>query len=384
MPLAFDLLQACRRGRTRWLGTGPWRALPWTEVLALRQPACALHEPETTTGEIATLTFPAVAYAPAHPLLGQIAPPLRLESGDPRYREGGVSPAATVRFWSLDDAGVIGEDGLVYCPQCRAAVAETARQIFLTAGQHPALAHDQPVTARLAGISLLLTGPFGHAHYHLLWDYLAKLALLPADVRQAVDHYLIGVPETPRARDWLAAAGVPLARVVWLSPGAHLRCEQVIFGSLPCGVNQPRAEVQRALCGLLGPAGSTEAPRRWLWISRRGQPERDLRWEDQLLAALPRFERLALESLTAHEQMAAFAEAAVIAGPHGSGLASLAFVRGSGHLVEFFSPAQPNNPLYGRLAQVAGWRAHWARVDFTRPTELAPVIAALGKHLPPP
>ena len=33
MPLAFDLLQACRRGRTRWLGTGPWRALPWTEVL---------------------------------------------------------------------------------------------------------------------------------------------------------------------------------------------------------------------------------------------------------------------------------------------------------------------------------------------------------------
>jgi capsular polysaccharide biosynthesis protein len=259
-------------------------------------------------------------------------------------------------------------------------VAETARTINHAAGVHPALGFSRPVSGRLPGVSLLLAGPFGQAHYHFLWDLLGKLALWPAPLRRSVDHFLVGVPPSPGITDWLRAAQVPLERVTWLTGGSHLLCEQLIFSSLPCEVNQPRPEVVRALRTLFPSSGPAEASR-WLWISRQGQSQRDLRWEDQILTALPRFERLDLGALPAREQIRAFAAAGVVAGPHGSGLANLAFVHGAGDLIEFFPEDSPEDPLFGRIAAVVGWRHAWARCNFAQPHAAGAVIAALRHRL---
>jgi capsular polysaccharide biosynthesis protein len=340
----------------------------------------AWHEPETGDGEIARISHPAVTISPSLSLLGQEHPLFVLDSGEHRFRWNGIAPAHTTSFWSLESAGVLGEDGLVYCPQVRAAVAETARTIFRPAGSHPCLSCDHPAPVRLPGVSLLLAGPFGHAHYHLIWDYLAKLALLPEALRPSVDHYLLGVPQTPNAIDWLRTAGVPVEQFVWLTSNSHLLCDQVIFSTLPCGVTQPRPAVVQALRSLLA-VPAPPNPHRWLWISRRSQSQRDLVWEGLIIKAFPKFERLDLATLPAREQIRAFAEASVIAGPHGSGLANLAFVQGAGDLVELFPLDHRGDPVFGRIAHLVGWRHSWARVDFKQPTTLDAVVVAIQTRL---
>lgn len=375
-------LDVARRQRKRWLGSGPWRAEPLAGILDRRHPSRAWHAPETADGEIVAISHPAVAFLRDHALLGQPTPPIRLENGELRFSDAGLVPAQTTRFWSLESAGVLGHDGLVYCPRSRSAVAETARTILRSAGSHPELNFDRPVTHRLAGTSLLLAGPFGHAHYHLLWDLLAKLALLPAALRPGIDHYLLGMPEKPAITGWLRAAGVLPERIVWLTGSSHLQCEQVVFSNLPSQIAQPRPDIRQALRTLLAAPTAAE-PQRWLWLSRRRESVRNLAWEEQVLAAFPQFERLDLGAMPATEQIRIFAEARVVAGPHGSGFANLAFASGAGNVVEFFPANHPVDPVYRRLAHIAGWQHAWAHLDFAQPAVAPALIAALRAHLPP-
>lgn len=377
------LAAALRRRIHSWSGAGPWRALPLAELLARRHPPGSWHAPESLDGVIARVDHPPATWTPGVSLLGQTWNSFRMEGNLNRYVAAGTAPAQSTHFWSLEAAGVIGQDGLVYCPRCRAAVAETARTIFRAPTDHSALAIEPGEARRLAGLSLLLASPFGHAHYHFLWDNLARLALLPPAVRGAVNHYLLHAEPSAAVRSWLQASGVPLDRVVWLAPASHFLCDQVIFASLPALVCQPRRDIAQALHQLVGSPAPAKRER-WLWISRRGQSQRDLRWEQQLLDGLAKFERLDLARLSAPEQIAAFAGAAVIAGPHGSGFANLAFVGGQGHFVELFPSTSSQDPLYGRLAQEMGWAHAWAQVDFDRPDMLAALTAALKERLGSP
>ncbi len=103
-------------------------------------------------------------------------------------------------------------------------------------------------------------------------------------------------------------------------------------------------------------------------------------WEDSLLARFPRFEKIVLSPRPVPEQITLFAGADVIAGPHGAGLANLVFAAHGVRFAEFFPPGQLQ-PVYSRLAQVAGGRAAWAQTDFTAPGDLEKVSAALAEFL---
>lgn len=372
---------ACRRLRTRWFGSGPYRTLPIVELLRSRHPLGAWHESETVDGEIVHIRHPALHFEVCDSLLGRTPIPYMIDPGLPRFRMAGILPAEKSQIWSLGPAGIIGEDGLVYCPHSRTAIAETARSIYHKPEDHPALGMSRPLTGRLDGVSLLLASPFGRAHYHLLWDNLAKVGLLPPTIRSRIDHFLLGATRSATTNGWLQAAGIPLDRVVWLQGDTHLECRQLLFGTMPNATSQVKPAILEALRDLLRPPRLPGAGR-WLWISRRGSPVRDLHWEDRILHAFPQFERLDLNQLEAQEQVRAFAEAAVVAGPHGSGFANLAFVNGTGDVVELWPHDSPIDPLYGRIAQLAGWRHAWAQVDFATPSASEPLINALGAHLP--
>lgn len=373
-----------RRLRTRWFTPGPWRALPFDRILARRHPSSAWHSPESIDGEITAHHHPAFSTPVSTPFWGRTTREHFVTGNQPRFHPAGIIPGHTSRLWSLGQAGVVGDGGAVYCTRLRALISETARTIRQCPERHPALNFVRPPQGPLPGVSLLLAGPFGNAHYHLLWDVLAKLALLPASLRPSIDRYLLSAADNAATRDWLHAAGVPLESVVWLNGGSHFVCEQLLFASLPCESTRPSAVVRTALANLLAaPTSRSSAAGRWLWISRRGQSLRDLLWEEQLLQAFPRFERLDSTHLSAREQMRLFADASVVAGPHGSGLANLAFVNGSGDIVEFLPEQMHRDPLYARLAQTAGWRHRWAHVDFTRPpADLDGLVVSLKAILP--
>jgi len=377
-------MNTARRQRTRWFSRRPWRSLPIAEILARRHPSSPLHAPESCDGEITAHSYPASALPASNPFWGHSPGEQLVAEGKPRFLTGGILPAHTTHIWSLAQAGVVGDGGAVYCPQLRALITETARTINQRPEHHPALNFVRSPESMLAGVSVLLAGPFGQAHYHLLWDMLAKLALIPAALRPSINHYLVSAADNAVSRDWLQTANVPLDRVIWLSGGSHFLCEQLLFSSLPGDCTRPTPPVRTALNSLLHTPASRSSPLgRWLWISRRGQPLRDLLWEEQLLQVFPRFERVDLSDLSAVDQMRLFSDASVVAGPHGSGFANLAFVNGTGDVIEFLPAGASRNPLYARTALRAGWRHNWAHVDFARPSDLDSLVRSLKTTLPP-
>lgn len=99
---------------------------------------------------------------------------------------------------------------------------------------------------------------------------------------------------------------------------------------------------------------STHSPRR-LYVRRSSTGARRVRNESELRRLLEdlRFTTVDLESLSFSEQVRLFANADVVVGPHGAGLANLAFCRPGTRVVELF--ARRFTPrCYQYLSAIAG------------------------------
>jgi hypothetical protein len=369
-----------RRLLNRLQGRGPWRIAPFAAVARARTDhlPVGVHRPEHFTGVVHEEPGAAQRYEAPRSLLGQ-APAWERIGGEPRYRESGLACANPKRLYSLTDAGIAGADGVVYCPHSRTAVAESLRTWVTPGADHPLLgAIGLPAAQPLPGCSLSIATLDGGGFYHFLHESLPRL-WLARDHLGSVDHILVGgEPDDVRAA-WLALAGVPRERIIWLGGLAHHRCSQLLFADLPLRDYQPTRWNLEALRQLLRLAPAT--PSRWLWVSRRDAKVRHLAWEDALLARFPRFEKVVLSGLAPAEQARLFASAAVVAGPHGAGFAQLAFCPPGGRFVELFPPGF-RQPIYARLAQAAGMSAAWAMTDFERPDDLGRLGDALAEYLP--
>ena len=109
---------------------------------------------------------------------------------------------------------------------------------------------------------------------------------------------------------------------------------------------------------------------------------RRVAWEADFVARLPGFERIELSRYSPSEQIALFTNCAAVAGPHGAGLAHVAFCPPGAHVFELF-PDGRRQPVYHRLAGLAGAHYHWATVDFENPARLDELSAAIRLALAP-
>jgi len=300
----------------------------------------------------------------SHSLLGQklVAEPRAPASSSP-----------VRRLYALRDACVAGADGVVWCPYRGLAIEETVRQWRGDPVTHPLLAAPRfPAPAPLPGVALSLGSLDAGGFYHFLHESLPRLALARAWLGQ-IDHFLCpGAPDRFQA-GWLALAGVPAAKIKWLHGHAHWRCEQLLFTNLPTDDSAPSPWLFDAIRELARWSFPADANRR-LWLTRRGAGSRHPVWEDRLLGLLPGFELVDLASLPASQQVALFASARVVAGPHGAGFANLPFCHPTARVVELLPDLQPR-PLYARLAATAALPHAWAAVDFTRESNDLPALA---------
>lgn len=371
---------ALRRQLNRWFGTGPWRLAPFEEIARGRtdETARGVHQAEALAGivrreEDAGFLYPSRVALLGQPELGEVLP------DGPRYRPTGVTAGEPKVLFTLTDAGVAGRDGIVYCPRQRLAAQETVRRWQGPAQDHPILgAVGFPKPQPLAGVSLSLATLDAEGFYHFLLESLPRV-WLARELIASVQHVLVSGEHQRGHEAWLARAGLPPEKIVWLGAHAHYRCEQLLFANRPIRNYQPTPWVRDALRRLLR-APECAAPQRWLWISRVGARVRHIEWEDELLARFPRFEKIAWAERSPEEQMALFAGAAVVAGPHGGGLANLVFASPGVRVAEFF-PDDRIQPLYARIAQVAGGSAAWATTDFTRPVDFDRLVPALENFL---
>lgn len=381
MPGLNALPFPVRRTVNRFFGRGPWRTLPLEQLIAQRADEWrfGMNRPESFSGLLEVVTTPPQAY-PAVPPLVELDPSLHqtFPTG-PRFLAGGLAPARQTRVWTLTDVIVSGSDGLVWCPHSRTAVAETARDWSLPADRHTLLGALRHRPARgLHGLSFHLAVKGGENFYHFLNESFARLAFVP-DLRKTFDWFVITGPRDQMRPAWLELAGIPLDRVVWLSPLESVHCEQLVATDMPMATACPTPAHVKRLHSLLG--HQPGLGRRHLWISRADASVRHLAWEDALLAHLPSLEKIRLAGQSPRQQLELFSTASVVVAPHGAGLTNLAWVPPGGCLVELFPPDKFIDPGYGRCAEVVGWRHTWATVDFEQPREPARLAGLIDEFI---
>jgi capsular polysaccharide biosynthesis protein len=343
---------------------GPWRVAPFREILARRHVGDGeIHQAEDFSGYSEAARDEIVSYTRPIALLDQ-----KIESpavgNRPRYITEGAWFAPKLQLFSLADAGVATADGVVYCPQSRTAVQETARRWDGPASRNPLLRAPRfPKATALRGVSLSLLTLSGAGFYHFLLEALPRWGAVKRQFT-SFDHVLVPDTAAHFTSPWLTAAGIPPSKVIRCGPLAHYRCEQLVFGGPSMADCRPTRQVVETLRGIFGISNNRRS--RCLWISRSDASERHLQWEDDLLNRLPTFEKVVLTRLQPTAQIELFASAAAVAGPHGAGLAHLAFAPPGVRLVEF-SPTPEWLPNFCRLAQVVGGTAAWAHVDFSEP-----------------
>ena len=358
----------------RLFGRGPFAVRPFDEVCDGLGGSRGVHQPEHFHSELASAPADSCDFRPAHALLGQTPQP-ELIDGQPRYRPEGVALSPRRRLLALDDAAIAGTDGVVYCPRQRVAVAETVRRWNESAARHPLLAAlNFPPAQPLPGLTLSLCTLDGEGFYHFLLEALPRLQLARPWLAR-IDHFLVnGTPGSFHER-WLAAAGVPVEKIIRLAGLSHFRCAQLLFAGPLCHDAQPTPWLARAIREVLAvpPAAAPGSQR--IWISRTDAGARQLAWENDLLAALGGFARVELARLAPAEQIKLMAGAAVVAGPHGAGFSNLVFCAPGVRSMELM-PDTRHRPLFGRLAGATGGEHAWAAVDFAQAPANLPELAA--------
>jgi len=382
MNLLGDLRRlACALG-----GSGPWRIGSFDQISCDRTSyAKGVHQPEDFTGLLLSESGEPVIYGASTSLLDQSPDWATFPDGRNRYLPSGLIPASPRQVFSLADAGVMTSDGIVYCRRTRRAVRETLRQWTSPAATHPVLgAIGYPAATRLPGLTLSLLTLSGQGFYHFLIEAIPRLHLLRPWLQHA-DHVLcVGSPGSLQAR-WLAHAGVPARKIVWMEGLCHVACEQLLFTSYTMRDQQPTPWTVAAIRASF-PATSVQpspsSPRR-LWISRRDANIRIFSREDELLASLPGFTRVELAKLSPADQIALVASAEVIAGPHGAGLANVVFGRAGARVIEITPSNACHQPLYARLASASGLKHAWVRTDYDHPADLPALASAISSFCPP-
>jgi hypothetical protein len=180
-----------------------------------------------------------------------------------------------------------------------------------------------------------LVGPWSREFFHWFADYLPRLQRLKAYEAETGTRPLVLVPSFPP--NWLVESldllsVPPERRVRWTGGRSHV--DRLVVPSLPYQtetvapaegyIHSPSAlewlaeRLERAVSPADRPSGLGTR----FYVSREGQPTRHIHNEDALLPLLSDygFEKVLPETWTLREQIAAFAEAEAVIGPHGAGL----------------------------------------------------------------
>jgi capsular polysaccharide biosynthesis protein len=199
-----------------------------------------------------------------------------------------------------------------------------------------------PKSRRLNGRTLLLASAYGGSFYHWFIDVLPRLDLLRrASIdEKSFDHVLLPESTGPFFEETLQFFPELTGKIKTLSNDTNWECDELVCPSLPHQVGDADswgpAFVRRRILAQPKPISGS----RRLYISRALAGRRRLENESKLYHEVfaPRgFEFIQLERLRLKEQAELFAQASVVAGPHGAGLTNVIYAPEKCKVVELLS-----------------------------------------------
>lgn len=256
------------------------------------------------------------------------------------------------RFLARLPGGRVFGAGIVLAPDGTSVAGDVSLDFGKPFGEHWLLNEQRiPLPQPVPGTTAVIATALAKGYGHWLLDELPRLLSLP---RGQADN-LIAHATQPYSRTALAQSG-------WTGPileadrRAHFHCEQLMVPSLSGTVVQPTRHGLDLVTEFVAPF--SEPASAWgerLYITREAARRRRVTNEPELWAGLQEagFAKVRLEELTWPEQINAFRHAKVVVGPHGAGLANLAFCPSGTRVVELFNRAYVAGGFW-RLAALRG------------------------------
>lgn len=213
-----------------------------------------------------------------------------------------------------------------------------------------------------------LVGPWSREFFHWFADYLPQLRQIETYEAMTGKRPHILIPSSPP--NWLIESldlldVSPDRRIRWT--GGRLHINRLVVPSLPHQteavaptrgyIHSPLAlaKLTERIKSAISPTDRPTDLGTRFYVSREGQLTRNVHNEDALMSLLSDygFEKVRPEKWTLREQIAAFAEAEIVVGPHGAGLLNVAYADDAA-LVELFG--QRTVPCFFEIASGLGIR----------------------------
>lgn len=294
---------------SHWRVVEPGRELHWPT------PVCAEGEPLDLLRWL----------APSHPGLGV----LTLPGGSVHGRAGWV--------WTAD--GRLVDDVSWYFDQVGAA-------------DGAARLHSHPTVELPGRVLSLLTDWGGENHAHLLYDSLPRLDLFeraggsPAEVDTVLVH------ERAVTNGWCDELGIPPERRAVAKPDVRYRCDELVAVSFP-GTSKALMPWAAAFLRARMPALPVAGRRRRLYVPRTTTRRMQNETEIRKVMREHGVEVIDPESAPHREVRTWFADAELVVGPHGAGLADLLYCAPSTVVLELIPTGHPF-PYWYAAAQAIG------------------------------
>lgn len=286
------------------------------------------------------------------PGIGDHALPVRADPELQAFWRPEMRAEVPARFLARLPGGRVFGAGIVLAPDGTSVARDVSLDFGKSLEEHWLLTEQripppQPVPGTTAVIATTLAKGYGH----WLLDELPRLLSLP----RGLAGNLIAQAKQPYSRTALAQYGWT-GVVLEADRRTHFLCEQLIVPSLAGTVVQPTQHGLDLVTAFVAPFFSPASA--WgerLYITREGARRRRITNEPELWAELQAagFAKVRLEQLTWPEQINAFRHAKVVVGPHGAGLANLAFCAPGTRVVELFHRAYVAGGFW-RLADLRG------------------------------
>ena len=215
----------------------------------------------------------------------------------------------------------------------------------------------------LDGRYIALLNQWAENHFHWLSDTLPRASLLCLE-EDANTPIIVPAGLTAAQLDSLALIGIPRERLVPFDRN-HLTVDELV---LPSFVGRPGYPPSWAVSWLRDRLAPKRSPRRRrLWVSRAAAARRGVANEHALLKILDRygFEPMQPEMHSFGEQLQMFAEADVIAGPHGGAFSNMVVARDA-TVIELFNERRTGNGCYYALSDALGLDYWYLRCETTR------------------
>ncbi len=213
---------------------------------------------------------------------------------------------------------------------------------------------------KMRGDFFLLSGLWSTAYYHWMHDALQRLyrhdEWLPSCVKCIVPAEI-----DPKYLRCLTALGIATERIFHQPADEVWQTERLWFSPppVPTGRSASASATWLRTTLLRGMAtNNNKAPDLKLYVSRRNATSRRLLNEKVLMGLLERhgFKEVICENLSIDETAQLFAQAKVVLGPHGAGLANLLFCRPATQVLELFPGQVSARICYWTLSEALGHR----------------------------